>query len=170
MKKFSIVLVVLLIGCVASNFELFSYFRHYAILSFEPFCWTFIWPFFNFFSNFFWTFCWTNFIFFSNDLLAPSHPLDSPPTICKLCPINNYNIFFELFVELPPSPPTLPFNNIFLGLTFCMSWLLNFNIVFLVVDFFYGWLFLQLQWVDFFYGWLFTGYPGPGAHSILYIL
>jgi hypothetical protein len=33
---------------------------------------------------------------------------------CKLCPINNYNIFFELFFELLPSPPSLPFNHLLL--------------------------------------------------------
>jgi hypothetical protein len=96
-------------------FKLFSYFRHYAIFH-NRVIWTFLSNFFstffelffklfsNFFSNFF-------YLFFE---CTPSYPLDSPPTICKLCPINNYNIFFKLFFQLPPSPPSLPFNNLLL--------------------------------------------------------
>jgi hypothetical protein len=96
-------------------FELFSYFHHYAIFR-NRVIWTFLSnfysTFFELFLNFFWTFVWTFFIFFFER--PPSHPLDSPPTICKLCTINNYNICFELFFELPPSPPSLPFNHLLL--------------------------------------------------------
>jgi hypothetical protein len=82
--------------------------QYSAIESFEPFCRTFIQPFFELFLNFFLNFFY---LFFEQ---PPAHPIDSPPTICKLCPINNYNIFFKLFFKLPPSPPSPPFNNLLL--------------------------------------------------------
>jgi hypothetical protein len=67
--------------------------RFYTKMSFKilNFFQTFFQTFSNFFSNFFQTF------FRSFFELPPSHPLDSPPTICKLCPINNYNFFLTFF-------------------------------------------------------------------------
>jgi hypothetical protein len=111
-------------SCFSNFFRTSAIMQYYVIESFVPFFWTYFQTFFKLFFRFFFE-------------LPPFHPLDSPPTICKLCPINNYNIFFDLFFELslnlffklfsnffsnffrtffklPPSPPSLPFNNLLL--------------------------------------------------------
>jgi hypothetical protein len=74
-------------SCFSNFFRTSAIMQYYVIESFVPFFWTYFQTFFKLFFRFFFE-------------LPPFHPLDSPPTICKLCPINNYNIFFDLFFEL----------------------------------------------------------------------
>jgi hypothetical protein len=76
--------------------------QYSVIESFEPFYRTFIRPFFELFFELFLN-------FFLNFFLSPSHPLNSPPTICKLCPLKHYNIFFEHFFRTTSLSSLSPF-------------------------------------------------------------